>query len=69
MIRIGMGTFGVGDLMRHEKSFRENPRMKLVLASLRKRDRSKYREDEHIHQRLKQLLASGELLTPQLLAG
>jgi len=43
--------------------------MKLVLASLRKRDRSKYREDEHIHQRLKQLLASGELLTPQLLAG
>jgi deoxyribodipyrimidine photolyase-related protein len=107
---LGMGTFGVGDLMvtkpyvsgaayilkmsdycescafdpkkncpisnlywaflkRHEKSLRENLRMKLVLASLRKRNSSKCRDDERIHRRLKQLLASGELLTPQLLAG
>jgi deoxyribodipyrimidine photolyase-related protein len=105
---IGMGTYGLGDLMitkpyvsgaayinkmsdycgscifdpkkncpisnlywaflkRHEKALQDNPRMKLVLASLGKRPENRQGEDHRIYGKVKDLLASGEVLTPKAL--
>jgi deoxyribodipyrimidine photolyase-related protein len=54
-------------LRRHEKSLRYNPRMKLVLASLRKRPKNRQSEDHRIYGKVKDLLASGEVVTPKSL--
>jgi hypothetical protein len=42
--------------------------MKLALASLRKRPKKRQGEDRRIYGKVKQLLASGEVLTPKALA-
>jgi deoxyribodipyrimidine photolyase-related protein len=54
-------------LKRHEKSLQHNPRMKLVLASLRKRPKNRQSEDHRIYGKVKDLLASGEVVTPESL--
>jgi deoxyribodipyrimidine photolyase-related protein len=54
-------------LKRHERSFQDNPRMKLVLASLRKRPQNRRSEDHRIYGKVKALLASGDMLTPEAL--
>jgi deoxyribodipyrimidine photolyase-related protein len=54
-------------LKRHEKALQDNPRMKLVLASLGKRPENRQGEDHRIYGKVKDLLASGEVLTPKAL--
>jgi len=54
-------------LNRHEKALQNNPRMKLVLASLRKRGQNRQSEDHRIYSKVKDLLASGEAVTPKSL--
>jgi deoxyribodipyrimidine photolyase-related protein len=54
-------------LKRHENSLQHNPRMKLVLASLRKRPKNRQSEDHRIYGKVNGLLASGEVVTPKVL--
>jgi len=54
-------------LKRHETRLRGNPRLRVVLASLRKRSGSRHQTDRAIYQLVKETLISGEVLTPKKL--
>jgi len=51
----------------HETRLRGNPRLRVVLASLRKRSGSRHQTDRAIYQLVKETLISGEVLTPKKL--
>ncbi len=56
-------------LDRHREALADNPRMSLALASSRKRSADKKRQDRRIFERVSELLADGETLSPERLAG
>lgn len=51
-------------LERHEETLRSNPRMKLPLASLRRRSQAQRREAQVTFERVRETLAKGEPLAP-----
>lgn len=52
-------------LARHEKALKDNQRMKLVMASMRKRDKAQRRHDEKVFQHVREKLHEGKAVTPE----
>jgi deoxyribodipyrimidine photolyase-related protein len=50
-------------LARHEKVLKDNQRMKLVMASMRKRGKAQRRHDEKIFQHVRETLKEGKAVT------
>jgi deoxyribodipyrimidine photolyase-related protein len=56
-------------LDRHSSKLQNNPRLRLPLASLRKRSREKRRNDAAVFRHVSQTLAEGDQLSPDALPG
>jgi deoxyribodipyrimidine photolyase-related protein len=51
-------------LARHENALQDNPRLRLPLASLRKRGKERRSDDQAVFKRVKKILEAGEKLAP-----
>ena len=54
-------------LGRHKEVLRDNPRMKMAIAAMRKRSGAQRRQDQEVFRRVRRLLAAGEAVTPRAL--
>jgi deoxyribodipyrimidine photolyase-related protein len=52
-------------LARHEKVLKNNQRLQLVMASMRRRDKAQHKRDDKIFQYLRETLAKGESVKPE----
>jgi deoxyribodipyrimidine photolyase-related protein len=52
-------------LARHEAALKSNPRLRMPMASLRKRSAFHRKQDQEIYKRVREILEKGEKVTPQ----
>jgi deoxyribodipyrimidine photolyase-related protein len=52
-------------LTRHEAVLKSNPRLKMPMASLRKRGAARRKQDQEVYKRVRELLGRGGKVTPQ----
>jgi deoxyribodipyrimidine photolyase-related protein len=52
-------------LARHEAALKSNPRLRMPMASLGKREASRKRQDQEIFKRVKEILGRGDKVTPK----
>jgi deoxyribodipyrimidine photolyase-related protein len=52
-------------LARHNALLRKNPRLIMPIASLRKRNVSRKRQDQEVYRRVREILGNGDKVTPQ----
>ena len=52
-------------LKRHEQGLKDNPRMRVPMASLRRRSGQSWEKDRHVFRKMSEILASGEAMNPR----